>query len=536
VTGLNGAVALGLVVLLAVVALVVQPPSPPGIAEFAPQAAKPVTKAPPGQAARFGTWTGACAEGQVCSPAPQPTGTARAVAVALPRQGTPSALQCYEWPDGSVTQTLDPQSPPCIASWPDAANGNGGATSRGVSAVEIRLTISKAATSGYNERSYGRIVDFVNTHYQLYGRRLRLVVNNGGSAYEPSETHAAAQAALATDAFAAIGNAHDNAAFGHELAQHHMITVTTDVATGVGAGSAAMAADAPYVWTYQPPYDVTERNLGAFVCTSLEGRPAKFAAEQSNETRRFAIITQHGPNGGPRTDPAPLQQELAKCGLEPEVVTVPSSFGNTDTEGTQTVAQLRSRGVTTLLSLVACCNEALEFHASQSGWHPEWVYYGKDNQYPSVVSGTNASGRGQMAGKLSLAPANKVVALSENPAHRAAGSGVGYVDEDFYRSVQIIAAGAQMAGPDLTPRSFATALHTTVFPNPGAGAAPSYQAAVSAPTNEPWMIRDFAVAWPDAREPARIDYSLCFARSGRRWSLGTWVDIEMQISGGLVGC
>ena len=42
------------------------------------------------------------------------------------------------WPDGKVTQTFDPQSPACIASWPEAAKGNGGATTRGVSTSTTR--------------------------------------------------------------------------------------------------------------------------------------------------------------------------------------------------------------------------------------------------------------------------------------------------------------------------------------------------------------------------------------------------------------
>ena len=48
---LNAGVSVTLVLLLAFVALVVKPPAPPGIAEFAPQASKPITKAPNSQSA-----------------------------------------------------------------------------------------------------------------------------------------------------------------------------------------------------------------------------------------------------------------------------------------------------------------------------------------------------------------------------------------------------------------------------------------------------------------------------------------------------
>src|SRR5690349_6960974 len=121
----NGLLPVGLVVVLAVVALVVKPPSPPGIAEFAPQASKPISRAPLSQSARFGTDGAACTTRQSCAPGKDISGAAPTpVPAGVVSSGVPSALQCYTWPDGSVTQTFDPQSPPCIATW-DTASGNG---------------------------------------------------------------------------------------------------------------------------------------------------------------------------------------------------------------------------------------------------------------------------------------------------------------------------------------------------------------------------------------------------------------------------
>src|SRR5436309_2012311 len=76
----NGLIATALVAVLAAVALVVRPPAPPGIAEFAPQATKPITKAPPGQAALHGSGAGTCAAGQSCLAA-RPTPSAVPTAV-----------------------------------------------------------------------------------------------------------------------------------------------------------------------------------------------------------------------------------------------------------------------------------------------------------------------------------------------------------------------------------------------------------------------------------------------------------------------
>src|SRR6476469_1242065 len=104
VTALNGVAAGTVLVIVAVLALVVNPPAPPGIAAFAPQASKPITKAPPNQSAQFGQGAGACGTGLVCAvPSLRPS-TAASVSPTVaasppPGKGVPSALQCFTWPD-----------------------------------------------------------------------------------------------------------------------------------------------------------------------------------------------------------------------------------------------------------------------------------------------------------------------------------------------------------------------------------------------------------------------------------------------------
>jgi hypothetical protein len=155
-------------------------------------------------------------------------------------------------------------------------------------------------------------------------------------------------------------------------------------------------------------------------------------------------------------------------------------------------------------------------------------------QYTGV--GEQNRQNGQAANKLGLAPSNRVIPRLEEPYYRAAPSSTAW--KEFYTSLQIIAAGAQMAGPRLTPQTFADGLYSTEFPNPGAGAAPHYQAAVGFSAQEPWAVHDFALWRTDtskAPDPAE-GYPLCFVDMGRRWQLGTWVDIERRIQGGPGGC
>jgi len=542
VAGVNGAVASLLVAVLAVVALVVKPPSPPGIAEFAPQATKPITKAPPGQAAQHGVGPGACAAGQTCAPA---TTMATTQPTAIPRRtenkGVPSALQCYEWPDGKVTQTFDPQSPPCIASWPEADKGNGGATTRGVTKSEIRVAINKPTLDDEATKDYlDRLFAFFNSRYQLYGRHLRLVPSLGETAVDPSVAHATAQAFLATEAFAAVVKPADDSAVAHELAKNDMLSVSFQRISGRWASSAALRAEAPYAWTFAAPPDLTARNLAAFVCRSLKGKPARFSTGQQGLTRKFVILNNRGNGGGAPRDPGPVTSELASCGLQPEVLTITDADTDTAAQArdSQEAQRLQREGVTTVLSLATCCQQRFEQTAHQAGWHPEWVYDGAGGTYPDVAS--EASGAaGQESGRLGLAPTNKVLAYTDEPHYRVAPHRA--VDTTLYPVLQTLAAGIQMAGPRLSPFTFDQGLKATVFPNPGAGTAPSYQAAASFPADEPWMLRDYAVWWPDVARgrqgaASHEGFHLCYVGQGRRWSLGGWTDIEAKIKGGLRGC
>ncbi len=282
VTTLNGLVALALVVLLAVVALVVKPPSPPGIAEFAPQASRPITKAPPGQAAQNGTGPGACAVGQRCAATP-PTAVPTALSTTSTKvQGVPSALQCYQWPDGKVTQTFDPQSPPCIASWPDAAKGNGGATTRGVTKSEIRVAIRQYTLSDPDQKAYvNSVVDFFNSHYEFYGRHLRLVPAAADDAFDPSKTHASAQAFLTTDAFAAFVDGVNDPALAHELSANHMLSVQLERVNGHWATSSALSGEWPYAWIYEPPADISEHRTSRS-SSARHSRPSEPASPRAS--------------------------------------------------------------------------------------------------------------------------------------------------------------------------------------------------------------------------------------------------------------
>jgi hypothetical protein len=95
----------------------------------------------------------------------------------------------------------------------------------------------------------------------------------------------------------------------------------------------------------------------------------------------------------------------------------------------------------------------------------------------------------------------------------------------------VLAAGIQLAGPRLTPESFAEGLRSTTFPNPGAAAAPFYQATVGFEDGDASMTNDFNEFWFDpstdwqtySPQPGLNFYRTnCYVGLGRRWSGDSW--------------
>jgi hypothetical protein len=317
VVALNGTVAGVVLVLVAVLALVVKPPAPPGIAAFAPQAAKPITKAPLGQSARFGTGNGPCAVGQVClSASPSPSGGLPVPTVSPPTLtgAAPPGLQCYTWPDGSVTQTFDPQSPPCISRWDDT-KGNGGATSRGVSPTEIRvaLPVNSAAATWPTLKP---IVDFFNTRFQLYGRKITIVPvpsqqatqQTSGNFDDPASQRADAAAITQQRVFASfdfVDPAHYSwslPVFLDALTKHKIVSINGGEMTPYGTVK-DLAARAPYVWSYYPTIDQLMGSIATMTCRQLVGKSAVHAPDPAlhGKTRKFAVFLPGDDRlGGPR--------------------------------------------------------------------------------------------------------------------------------------------------------------------------------------------------------------------------------------------
>jgi len=553
VVALNGTVAAAVLVLVAVLALVVNPPSPPGIAAFAPRASKPITKAPQNQGTRFGTGAGECGQGQVCA---HGTPVASAVPTAVPTAAVshgaaPAGLQCYEWPGGLVTQTFDPQSPPCIATWDDR-RGNGGATAPGVSGTEIRVALPQRGSSS-TWPALRPLVDYVNTRFQLYGRKITIVPFPSqqadqqaiGNPNDPQAQRADAAAVTSLEVFASLDfldplpSSSTLPVFVDTLAKHKIISIAG------GDNSPYLSVkelekNAPYAWSYQPPLDRLMTNVGAMTCLQLVGKPAEHAPDPDlrSKTRKFALLLPTDAYlGGPPPGLPDLLAQLDGCGVhDPKVVRwdaddyapagLAPSFQQLALDGVTSVIYLNVGGSGTPASPLV--------QATNANFRPEWVLMGW-NQYMTAYLLNDSTL--QTSGAFGVGVWNKETQAPLemwNQAYASTGSeplstGI-YNARGVYHELLLLASGVQLAGPHLTPESFAEGLRATTFPNPGAGRGPFYQATVGFGQG-PIMVNDFNAFWLDTRttgaEISNSSYgnshrAFCYVQLGRRREADSW--------------
>jgi hypothetical protein len=561
VTTVNAVIAVAVIVLVAAVALVVRPPAPPGIAEFAPQASKPITKAPPGQASRFGSGSGQCTAGAICVGA-KARKPAQPTAVVAAPAGVPSALQCFTWPDGAVTQTFDPQSPPCIATWPGAAKGNGGATSPGVTGSTI--TVAYPASSTSSLAAMRPIIDFFNTHFELYGRQIvvRPFSSEQADDYstslqdmEPPAQQADAVHAESLHPFAATDFV-DNAPTGFalpsyldHLANHGVVSVSGGEAEPL-VSSAGLNAHAPYEWTYLPDTESLLVNTASMICRGLAGRPAIHASAYSKTTRKFAVaLPEPAQTNGPLPGVSAMLHTLAACGVQAPVIYYDTKNNNDGAEE-QNFVKLKNDGVTSVIYYAiwgspSDVNALPPYTANSVGYQPEWI----NTSHQSWIS-ANFSPANEAASAFGVASWNKQLPLGSSPWYQAftmaggqrSAAGSLISGADFYEELLLLASGIQLAGPHLTPQSFSSGLNSTGFPNPGADAAPSYQAHVGFAANSHFMVNDFAAYWlngtpvsaleADEETQAGDTYeAFCYVDLGARWSQQGWPTTDRFFSG-----
>lgn len=525
---LNLSGALILLVIIGLTALSATPSPPPSIAEVSPQAQKQITHAPSQQTSRFGS-AGGAAGGKGAAAT---TTTTQAPPPSIPPVVVPSTFHCYGNPP---RQTEDPQSPPCVASW---HGNNGGATYPGVTADTITVVIPNWVTTNV----WPILQDYFNSHFEFYGRKIVLVDGGSLSMGNPQSDEAAAEEVQNTyHAFAAGSGNIADFYFYVDLAREGIISLPIDITF-----SDAQLQQLGNVYQYEMGADNVLANLGNWACSQLAGRVADHAgAALTADKRRFGVVFMKDWADNSLTS-APLDQQLARCGAGPAAERDFTFSGNSTADNviggtispqdaTSTIVAMREAGVTSVFCACESYNLGLLMRAATSqGYFPEWLVSTYiDLDLPDYLEEFGQDPTEQLAHMMGVTANPRIVSMASTPAVQAV------LEEDptysisangaqaiilAYRPLLVLASGIQMAGPDLTAKTFQAGLARTQFPNPQTSIVAG-DVGFNTPGATHTMTKDLAAFWwSNSAESPYLDNpgTICFVDGGARHSLGNW--------------
>jgi len=567
--GFAAAVMLGLIALFGFQAALAPPPT---VAALQPPS-RQLKEAPPEQSVVE-------LPGQV-NPSPTPS----AGASPAPSQGTiaTATRQCYQ-----LTQTPDPQSPPCRQGWDPSKQDNGGATAQGV--TREKIYVSFPCNGGFFERCIDTkwLAQYFNTHFEFWGRQL--VINDpwcptwdstGGCAGPPGAdkqvAHVQGDATTAAHWNDSNGGVFASLAYVPEQGDEHYYYDTLANQYRIASISSVPNSEAeahyqqyhPYEWSVTPTMDYAEQNLGQFLCRTMAGRAPQWAQATSSwqppSKRGFAVVWSTSPD---HSNPllSPLTNVLQGC--SGAATTHVMQFDGSTTSATQLVTQMMKEGDTTVTCVCGdgSLKTTLANAANNQGYRPEWVvwpfgFQDVDSTYFQYTDANCACQiqqwpQDQQSDLIGFSDFNKILPPDEEfwfQAIREANQAYGYGDNgadiyDYYRyeELMVLATGIQMAGPHLTPQTFAAALQNYPSRDPGHGHPPYFQAQVGFTSGHGW-IQDFApVYWSSTAQNYTTQEprsgSLCYVSDsgsglGVRFGLNQWPDHQLDFyPGGNTPC
>lgn len=273
---------------------------------------------------------------------------------------------------GGARQTREPYSPPCIIFEGD----NGGATSLGVTEDTITITfregdlpsiyavagqVAESAnikdTAEDIRRTINAYVEYFNTHFQLYGRQVRVQYFKG-QGDQLSEFFGGGAEGANADAIRVaqeIGSFADISAlttpYSEALVRQKVMAVPP-----VHMSQRWYEEHAPYAWGVLVDCTRLASSLVDWTMKRVWGRPAEYAGNPAfrSEQRRFGMIVPE----------EPWYQECAKGGVAEfeqrggsfaHRIDYTLDFQRLSQEAAGMVAQLKDRGVTSVVCMCARC-------------------------------------------------------------------------------------------------------------------------------------------------------------------------------------
>jgi hypothetical protein len=374
-------------------------------------------------------------------------------------------------PDRELQVPGDPYSPACVS----FSGDNGGATTRGVTATEIHVSVRRTQDASFDEALAGivgagiidtpaevemtlrALVDYFNRNFEFYGRKIVLdyydgqgslgseLVGNGRDKAEVDATKVAEEIGPFADITAR------SEPYGDALARRQVMAFG-----GPLLSREWFTARRPYAWSVLPDCSTLVEEATEFVLKRLAGPNADFAGGDLKGKPR--VITALAPeNAWYQECVRAAERVLADAGqpFDIEPISYRLDLTTMSNQAANLIPRLKSRGVTTLL---CGCDPVFPIFLSGTA--------NRERYYPEFVSGYEQDFIGQLwdptfqrqsFGISPLGPNN-----SQPPEETIGYAAFKSVSDDeparsvdgLYYQVYMLAIGIQGAGPNLTPETF----------------------------------------------------------------------------------
>ena len=366
------------------------------------------------------------------------------------------------------------EHPPCVATW--AGGDNGGATSMGVTGTTVSVIMYRPKdnaavdailreTGTYTppdaeKQQFQLVADWINKHYQLYGRKITPIYVQGTCDIAPpvDSCFRAEADTLASKykPFAMFWDSNTNEpAFFDELAHKGVVSWG-----GWGFADGFNDSLRPYHYDVFMGGDTQAEITGAWYCKRLAGKPAKFAGSASlkSKTRKVVVIY---PNTATTTPAAHhLESIIKSCAGSSAVVDGPYSSDTSTAaqQSTTNVAKYKAAGCTTALWMSDPIAPAYGTKAAAAqNWSPENVIAGGGLLDYDALAQTYDSGQWAHAfGPSDIGLQTGVDQADAGKIWRAEGkSGSPNANSNLLTTYFLsLAGGIMAAGPKLTPLTY----------------------------------------------------------------------------------
>jgi hypothetical protein len=410
-------------------------------------------------------------------------GTTRGLPLTFPRAGA-SASRINWGPkcDTKTGRVAVPFSyaPPCVVPW--KGGNNGGATAPGVTADTITIAVYQEQPDLLQETflqqsgsdaslnaelaTEQQYVDFFQSHYQMYGRKVRLVPIKASGAADDDVAAKADAIKVATEihAFASWGGPSQTSAYADELAARGVLCLGDCT---IAQPQSFIRSRSPYIWPLLAAPEQAAEHWAAFVAGGLAGRNARYAGDPAmqRERRRFGVVWYDDDAGSFRQSFRVFRTLLTRRGVH-LATEIPYQLDllQAQESARAVIAKLKANHVTTVvLAGDPIFPSFLTKEATAQNYFPEWAVMGYAYTDTAVFGRTYDQRQWAHAFGVSLLPARTSGTADQFSQILVWQSGKPPIASTYQALVQaplIFFTGVHLAGPDLTADTFRRALYS----------------------------------------------------------------------------